>query len=168
MPRVYLGLGSNRGDRLRFLRRAVEHISRLPGVLVAEMSPVYETEPYGVADQEDFLNAVIGIETDIEPGQLGGMLREAERVIGRTASDRWGPREIDIDVLVYGAVHIETPDLTIPHPELQKRRFVLEPLAFLAPEVRPPGLGSNVRELLNRCPDQGRVQRTSFSLKKPE
>ena len=165
MARAFLGLGSNSGDRLKFLREAVTELSAVSDISVVSISGVYETEPFGVREQRDFLNAVAVIECDLGPAKFAGTLGQIERRVGRKAAERWGPREIDIDLLYFGGEVLKTPTLTLPHPGVAKRRFVLVPLAELAPDFRDPETGITVSEMLARCPDSGRVKKTSMNLR---
>jgi 2-amino-4-hydroxy-6-hydroxymethyldihydropteridine diphosphokinase len=131
--RAFLGLGSNLGDRRRYLRDAVE---TLRGVGLVAVSPVYETDPVGgPIDQERYLNLVVELHTDRTPHELLGVCRRLEAAAGRVRDERWGPRTLDVDVLwVEGAV-VDDPDLVVPHPRLWERRFVVAPLHDLAPDV---------------------------------
>jgi 2-amino-4-hydroxy-6-hydroxymethyldihydropteridine diphosphokinase len=146
--RAFAGIGSNVGDRLEYLRSAV---ARLPGVV--RTSRVYETDPVG-PEQPDFLNAVVELETDLAPRELLDVFKRVERELGRTPTERWGPREIDIDLLLYGDERIDEPDLRVPHMQLVKRAFVLVPLAEIAPDVVVPGAGA-VRELREKADASG-------------
>ncbi len=139
LRRGYLGLGSNEGDRLGALRAAREELERR-GVAVVASSSVYETAPQGeVLDQPDFLNACLTIETDLDPEQLLDACKEVERALGRVpGGPRHGPRPIDVDVLLLGDLVHESDRLTLPHPEVSARRFVLEPLLELEPELALP------------------------------
>jgi 2-amino-4-hydroxy-6-hydroxymethyldihydropteridine diphosphokinase len=138
--RAFLGLGSNLGDRLGQLRRAV---AALPDVVA--VSPVYETDPVGGPEQGPYLNCVVELHTDLEPRQLLELAHQLERDARRVRSVRWGPRTLDVDVLLVGDVRVDEPDLVVPHPRMWERAFVLVPLADLAPELvkaRPaPGAG---------------------------
>jgi 2-amino-4-hydroxy-6-hydroxymethyldihydropteridine diphosphokinase len=125
VTRVWLALGSNLGDRTRYLEAAREALPRL-GVTVVRSSRVDETEPVGVRDQPHFLNQVLEVETSLEPRPLLDMIKQIERRLGRTARQRWGPREIDIDILRYDSRTVDEPGLHIPHPELQNRPFLLD------------------------------------------
>jgi 2-amino-4-hydroxy-6-hydroxymethyldihydropteridine diphosphokinase len=150
----YLGLGSNEGDRLANLRAAREALARR-GVEPAASSSVYETAPQGeVTDQADFLNACLRIRTELGPEELLDICKEVERELGREPGGmRHGPRPIDVDVLLLDDVVHRSERLTLPHPEVAMRRFVLEPLLDLDPELRLPG-GPRLRELLPAVMDQ--------------
>ena len=134
MPLAYLGLGSNLGDRSRNLERALECLDQMPGLRVMRVSRFLETAPYGVQDQPEFLNAVAEITTDLDPPALLATVKQIEAEMGRTPIYRWGPRLIDIDILLYDRLRWDSPELTIPHPGLLERSFVTKPLGELAPE----------------------------------
>lgn len=138
MTRAYIGLGSNVGDRLGFLRRAVRRLREVPGVQGVKASSVYETEPVGVTDQGWFLNAVVEIETTLSPQALLEHTQAIERALDKVITRRWGPRTIDLDILLYGDWQLKTATLEIPHPELRKRAFALLPLLELDPCVSMP------------------------------
>ena len=144
MTLAYIGLGSNLGDREAVLLRAVDALDAV------RISPVIETEPWGFADQPPFLNAVAEVETDLSARGLLELLLDIEQRLGRTRTGpRYGPRTIDLDLLLYGHEVIDEPGLRVPHPRLAERRFVLEPLAALVPERKIPGNGT-VQEALAR------------------
>jgi 2-amino-4-hydroxy-6-hydroxymethyldihydropteridine diphosphokinase len=148
---IYLGLGSNEGDRLASLKSARALLEMEASIVRA--SSVYETEPVGFEQQRPFLNMVCCVRTSLAPGALLAAARRIERRLGRIATFRNGPRVIDIDVLLYGQRHLRSAELEIPHPRLHERAFVLVPLAEIAPEVRHPVLGKSVQEMLAQCPD---------------
>ncbi len=141
MTVAYVGLGANLGHREETLRRAVELLGEADGVDVLAVSQLRETEPVGVVDQPPFLNGAVAIETALAPRDLLDLLLEIERSLGRVREERWGPRTIDLDLLVYGDEVVDEPGLRVPHPHLHERRFALEPLAELAPELDVPGRG---------------------------
>ena len=132
MTRVWLALGSNLGDRSGYLQAARAALPAA-GIALVRASRVAETEPIGVEDQPRFLNQVLEVETSLEPGPLLDAVKDIERQLGRTARQRWGPREIDIDILRYDGLTVDEPGLHIPHPELQNRPFLLELLEDLKP-----------------------------------
>ena len=135
MERVFLGLGSNLGEREENLCAALNRIAGLPGTEVVRVSRFHETAPWGVTEQPAFLNAVAEVRTELEPEALLRSVKEIEREMGRVPTYRWGPRLIDIDVLVYGTRRMETAELSLPHPQLLARPFVREPLEEIAPEI---------------------------------
>ncbi|HET7568627.1 MAG TPA: 2-amino-4-hydroxy-6-hydroxymethyldihydropteridine diphosphokinase [Gaiellaceae bacterium] len=142
MTRAYVALGANLGDRETSIRRAAELIG------ASRLSSIRETEPWGYADQPPFLNAVAEVETALAPRALLDLLLAVERELGRTREGpRYGPRIIDLDLVLYGDDVVDEPGLTVPHPRLHERRFVLEPLAELAPGLEIPGQG-RVEKLL--------------------
>jgi 2-amino-4-hydroxy-6-hydroxymethyldihydropteridine diphosphokinase len=144
---VYLGLGTNLGDRLANLRLALARLQTL--ARLEEVSSLYETEPEGLSDQPLFFNAVCRVTTGLEPQALLRFLKNLEREIGRRPRGRrWGPRPIDLDILLYDDRVVDAPELNIPHPRLAERAFVLVPLCELAPELRHPLLGKPMKDLL--------------------
>ena len=147
MKTVYLALGSNVGDREAHLRDAIARLEAAE-IHIVRRSPVYETEPRDVTDQAWFLNAVLESETELFPMQLISRTQQIEREMGRQRVQAGGPRSIDIDILFYGTFVIHAPRLDIPHPRLSARRFVLEPLAAIAPDLRHPVTGKTAREML--------------------
>lgn len=143
MERAYVGLGSNLGDREATLREAVARLRAAPGVAVAAVSSYRETAPVGVEDQPMFLNAVAALETALEPRALLELLLATERGLGRTRTGpRFGPRVVDLDLLLYGGRRVAEPGLTVPHPRLHERAFVLEPLVELDERLVVPGRGT--------------------------
>jgi 2-amino-4-hydroxy-6-hydroxymethyldihydropteridine diphosphokinase len=157
MKTVYLSLGSNVGDRHQHLKRALERLAA-EDTRIVRASALYETQPRDVPDQAWFLNQVVEIETSLLPMQLLGRTQKIERALGRLTTRPKGPRVIDLDILFYADTVVATPGLDIPHPRLADRRFVLEPLAELAPDLRHPQTGHTVREMLAQVANQ-RVQR---------
>jgi 2-amino-4-hydroxy-6-hydroxymethyldihydropteridine diphosphokinase len=147
---AYLSLGSNIGDREAHLRDALARLQR-EGRLIA-VSSFYETEPVEVTDQAWFLNCAVGLETSVPPPELMRSLLRIEQEMGRKRIQKKGPRTIDIDILLFGDAVVNTPELTIPHPAMHERRFVLEPLAEIAPDARHPVLKKTIRELREALP----------------
>ncbi|MBM3784505.1 MAG: 2-amino-4-hydroxy-6-hydroxymethyldihydropteridine diphosphokinase [Acidobacteria bacterium] len=147
MTTVYLGLGSNTGDRAAMLEAALERLE-IAGVRIARRSPVIETEPQYVLEQPRFLNMVVEARTTLEPAALLQTLQRIETALGRRKIVNKGPRTIDIDILFHGGAIVDTPGLTIPHPLLHERRFVLEPLCEIAPGLQHPVTGKTAAEML--------------------
>ncbi|MGK2930697.1 MAG: 2-amino-4-hydroxy-6-hydroxymethyldihydropteridine diphosphokinase [Acidimicrobiales bacterium] len=145
MTRAFLGLGSNLGDRPAQLRSAV---GSLPDVVA--VSDLYETDPVGGPDQGRFLNLVVQIETELEPRTLLGLCQRLESAADRVRDVRWGPRTLDVDILWIDGVTVDEPDLRIPHPRMFERRFVLAPLAELAPDLVPEGWETDVEGRVDR------------------
>ncbi len=146
--RAYVGLGGNLGDRRSYLERALDLLDRDPEIRVADVSSFRDTEPVGYVDQPRFLNAVAAVETELGPRELLERMLAVERVLGRErAGPRYGPRTIDLDLLLYGDEEIAEPGLVVPHPRLAERAFVLEPLAELAPDLVLPD-GRRIAELV--------------------
>jgi 2-amino-4-hydroxy-6-hydroxymethyldihydropteridine diphosphokinase len=148
VTRAYVGLGANLGPREQTLRRAVDLLAATDGVDVLAVSELRETEPVGVVDQPPFLNGAVALETTLSAHALLDLLLEVERSLGRVRDERWGPRLVDLDLLVYADQVIDEPGLRVPHPRLHERAFALEPLAELDPELEIPGRG-RVSELLS-------------------
>ena len=149
--RAVIALGTNLGDRAANLAKAMEGI-RLLGRVVAS-SGVYETAPQGVVDQEPFYNSVVLVDTELDPAELVGRLLDIEREMGRVRGPRWGPRLIDLDLILYGDRTIRTPSVEVPHPRYRQRRFVLEPLVEVWPDARDPD-GTRVANLLEAVSGQ--------------
>jgi len=157
--RVYLSLGSNIGDRAANLQSAIGELSRFGKV--AAVSSFYETEPVEFTKQPWFLNCAVSLDTEKTPSQLLRALLEIERTMGRLRTQQKGPRKIDIDILLFGDSSVNTATLTIPHPAMHERRFVLEPLVEIAPDARHPLLNKTVRELRDSLPPGQAVRRVS-------
>jgi len=146
---AYIALGSNLGDRKSNLLSAVAEIGKLPASKVTDLSPFYETSPVGVTEQPQFINAVLRINTGLSPFDLLQSLQQMEiKLFNRRRMIRWGPRSIDLDLLLYGSKVIEDMTLVLPHPRLAERRFVLQPLCDIAPDLVHPVLGRKISELL--------------------
>lgn len=129
--RAFLGLGSNLGDRAAHLQHAIDGLAATPGVVVVAVSPVYETEPVGGPPQDDYLNAVVAVDTALSARELLAVAQRLETAAERVRNERWGPRTLDVDVLLVGDERVDEPDLVVPHPRLHERAFVLVPLADL-------------------------------------
>jgi 2-amino-4-hydroxy-6-hydroxymethyldihydropteridine diphosphokinase len=163
--RVFVGLGSNLGERERFLQDAARRLGAIPGTSVVWFSSVFETDPYGKAEQPRFLNVAAEVTTSLDPPALLSALKGIETSLGRTKSERWGPREIDLDILLYDGLVYADEAVRVPHPELEHRRFVLVPLREIAPDLIHPVSGLTVEEMAAACRDQGRVVKTSFHIR---
>ncbi len=173
MTNVFLGLGSNIEPRRKNIQFSVDKIGKSPGVFVRRVSSLYETEPVGGPKQGAFLNAAMEIETVLAPQPLLRALRRIEKSLKRVRRTKWGPRTIDIDILTYGNTVFESRALRIPHPRYHERRFVLIPLAEIAPTLRHPLLKATTKALLRRLTLQGqrvtmlaRWKRSRFVLSK--
>jgi 2-amino-4-hydroxy-6-hydroxymethyldihydropteridine diphosphokinase len=170
MPLAYLGLGSNEGDRLAHLRAAGQRLEAGEALRVKRASPVYETEAHTLSpddEQPPYLNAVLSVAMDSSPEELLQRAQAIERAEGRVRSgeNRWRPRPLDVDLLAVGTLTRQTDTLTLPHPRLGERRFVLRPWADLAPNfVVPPPFNRSVQSLLTDCPDTAPIRRTAHRL----
>jgi 2-amino-4-hydroxy-6-hydroxymethyldihydropteridine diphosphokinase len=152
---IFIALGTNLGDRLENLRRA--RLVLAPEATIVAESPIYETPPWGYLDQPAFLNQVVEAQTELSPQELIVHLKRLEAILGRSPGAPNGPRLIDLDLLFYDELRLETPTLTIPHPRMVGRGFVLLPMADLAPDLRHPGFGTTIAEMLQECELQGIV-----------
>jgi 2-amino-4-hydroxy-6-hydroxymethyldihydropteridine diphosphokinase len=152
--RAYIGLGSNLGDRQRVIADAVALLDEHPDLEVLRASTLRETAPWGPVEQPRFLNGAVAVETTLAPRRLLEVLLDVERRLGRVRNERWGPRTIDLDLLLYGDAVVDEPGLTVPHPRLRERPFALEPLLELDPSLAVPGQG-RVSELLAALAEEG-------------
>lgn len=157
--KVDICLGSNLGDREKNIKRAVELIEKTPEIKISKVSSLYETEPVGEKDQGRFLNQTIEVSTTFNPYELLGHLGKIEGKLGRRRKKRWGPRIIDLDILLYGELEINEEDVKIPHPRMHRRAFVLIPLVEIAPLARHPGLQKTAEELLAELGEHEEVKR---------
>jgi 2-amino-4-hydroxy-6-hydroxymethyldihydropteridine diphosphokinase len=154
--RAYVGLGANVGDARATIAAAIHAVAALPGARLRGVSRLYATAPVGLTDQPEFRNAVVALDVpggpDAETATTALLvaLKGLERAFGRRDRERWGPRELDLDLLVFGTAQVESADLVVPHPAAQRRLFVLAPLADLAPQLRPPGWGETVESARRR------------------
>jgi 2-amino-4-hydroxy-6-hydroxymethyldihydropteridine diphosphokinase len=157
--KAYVGIGSNLGEREQHVRAALDALAALPDTALTRNASLYDTEPVGGPDQPDFLNTVAELETDLTPRQLFWNLMRIERQLGRVRTVRWGPRTIDLDLLLAGDWVIREPDLQVPHPELTRRSFVLVPLVELDPMLRHPVSGETLLQILSRLENRPPVKR---------
>jgi 2-amino-4-hydroxy-6-hydroxymethyldihydropteridine diphosphokinase len=158
MRRVFLGLGTNLGDKEKNLEQALDKIAEVIGIIVFRSS-VYETEPWGFQSSDQFLNMVIAVDTNLKPSGLLGRLLMIESLLGRLRDGKqYSSRIIDIDILLYGRQKVDTISLKIPHPRMQERKFVLIPLCEIAPRIIHPVFGKTMTELLNECKDEGSIK----------
>ncbi len=154
---AFIGLGSNLGDRLEYLCEAVRRLIAEPEIILQSAASVYETEPLGKIDQPDFFNSVVHLHTSLAPQKLLRLAMEIENRLGRKRTGRWASRTLDVDLLSVGALVMHSASLTLPHPRLQERRFVLVPFAEIAPQYMLPGVQKTVASLLAACTDNQRV-----------
>jgi 2-amino-4-hydroxy-6-hydroxymethyldihydropteridine diphosphokinase len=159
--RAFVGLGSNLGDREAQIRLALEALRQVAETRVVRVSSIYDTEPVGEPNQPNFLNAVALIDTQLSARQLLWNLQLIERRLGRVRTQRWGPRTIDLDLLLFGDLVLDEPDLKIPHPELTRRAFVLVPLVELDPLLVHPESGETLLQILSRLDPRPLVKRSS-------
>ena len=172
VEKVFVGVGSNLGNRVTAIEQATQLISELPDTELISAASLFETEPVGNENQPKFINSVVQIATKLDPKRFLICLKQIEEALGRMERERWGPREIDLDILVYGERILNEPDLIIPHPEMTRRRFVLVPMAELAPQLIIPGRSKTILDLLHGLEDERgvvpfqRIPRRSLSLSK--
>jgi 2-amino-4-hydroxy-6-hydroxymethyldihydropteridine diphosphokinase len=159
VKRVYIGIGSNLGDRESNIRQAVDQLAALPQCRLVRLSSLYDSDPVGLLDQPPFLNAVAMLECELPPKQLLWNLNLIESRLGRVRAGHWGPRTIDLDILFYSNLVLEEPELTIPHPEVENRAFVLIPLNEIDPFLPHPRTGLVVSEMLKRLKSYPSVRR---------
>lgn len=158
MKTVYIGIGSNLGDSIKNCTEAIKRIDEIPGCTVIDSSPFYSTEPVGVEGHEWYVNSVISVMTDMPPLELMKNLLSVERGMGRKRNgSRWGPREIDLDILLYGEEVIEEDDLTVPHPLMHDRRFVMAPITAIDPDLIHPVLGKSMKDILMEIPEDEQI-----------
>jgi 2-amino-4-hydroxy-6-hydroxymethyldihydropteridine diphosphokinase len=155
VPRAWVGIGSNIGDRAGYMERALAGMNALPGTEVTVVSSIYDTAPVGAAGQPRYLNAVAQLETDMPPLELLRSLLSIEADCGRVRSERWGPRTLDLDLILFEGVETESDELTLPHPRARGRAFVLVPLAEVAPDLRFPGDSVTVARIVEGLGDLG-------------
>jgi 2-amino-4-hydroxy-6-hydroxymethyldihydropteridine diphosphokinase len=156
MADVVIALGSNLGNSLGYLKRAVLEIKNLGSIV--KIAPLYRSRAYGYHDQPDFLNTAIILKTELKPLELLTVLKKIELDMGRTQNIRWGPREIDLDIILYNQRQITTDELTVPHADFHNRIFVLLPLSDIAPEMYSPSHNSTIFDLLKKCKDTAGIK----------
>ena len=157
MHLAYIGFGSNIGDRFAYIQNAIQVLAEVEEITLQKISSLYETAPVGDEAQAKFLNGVVAIKTYLSPHTLLQTLRQIETDVGRQHRTRWGPREIDLDILIYGDICLQAPNLVIPHPDMHLRRFVLIPLAEIAPDLVHPVLNETIQTMLERLADDKSV-----------
>lgn len=156
---AFIGLGSNMGDKLANLKKAIEGLGKIQGTKVLTVSSLYKTEPVGGVEQDWFVNVVAEVETGLTPRELLNALLSIEKNLGRVRDIKWGPRIIDLDVLLYDDLVMDEEGLSIPHPYLHKRAFVLVPLAEIAPKVMHPKLKKTMSELMHGIQDNKYIEK---------
>lgn len=162
--RVFISIGSNLGDRIANCRNAVRRIAAGSTMTLIKESSLYETEPWGVTGQGPFINSAIEVDTMLEPLELFAFLKSIESEMGRAKSERWGPRVIDLDIIFYGDKIVTGESLTIPHPSVRERAFVLVPLNEIAPDFIDPVTGKRVSGLLKELSDKGGVKKVTDTI----
>ena len=150
MSKVYIGLGSNKGERKEFLQHALTEIENNSGLSILDISSIYETKPYGVTEQPNYLNAVLLIETEYSLLEIYHKVKKIEKIVGRIESKRWGPREIDLDIILYDSMIYRDELIEIPHKEYSKRDFVLVPLLEISPDIIDPITNESVKIFLEK------------------
>lgn len=155
---AYLSIGSNIGDRLETFQSAIQLLDRNDKIRLEDVSSIYETDPVGYTDQACFLNAVIKITTSLNPEELLQTCLFIESELGRKREIRWGPRTLDLDILLYNQENIETESLIVPHPRMQERAFVIIPLMELDPNIKLPNVNAALDDILNQIPDKEGVR----------
>ncbi len=158
MAHAYIGFGSNIDDRFNYIAQALRLLLEADDVSLIQISSLYETEPVGYEEQDWFLNGVVAVETGLSVHQLLALLKGIEQLVGRQHRARWGPREVDLDLLIYDQCRINTSNLIVPHPEMHRRSFVLVPFAEIAPDVLHPIFQQNIRTLLSNLNDEKTVK----------
>ena len=159
---TYLGIGTNLGDRAGNVRTALRKLEDLPTIQLGRVSSLYESAPVGVTDQPDFLNLVAAARTSLGPLALLDALLHIENQMGRVRTQRWGPRVIDLDLLLYGGERVSLPELTVPHPRLHERAFVVIPLAEIAPALTLPGSEKKVSDIADSFSREGNIRHIGF------
>ncbi|PAD37367.1 2-amino-4-hydroxy-6-hydroxymethyldihydropteridine diphosphokinase [Terribacillus sp. 7520-G] len=152
MKKAWIALGSNISPKETYLEQAAQRLKNHPAIRLKQVSTVYETDPVGYEDQDRFLNLVVEVETDLEPLELLRVCQEIEQDLGRERTIRWGPRTVDLDILLYSTENMNVEELTLPHPRMHERAFVLVPLAEIAPDL--VAKGRQVRDWLAMMPEQ--------------
>lgn len=155
---AYLSIGSNMGNRLKAFQRAIQLLDKINAIRVVASSSIYETDPVGYTNQACFLNAVIKISTSLQPEDLLQTCLLIEKKLGRKREIRWGPRTLDLDILLYNQENIETESLIVPHPRIQERAFVIIPLMELDPNIKLPNVNAALDDILNQIPDKEGVR----------
>ena len=165
MSKVYIGLGSNKGDRIGFLHYAVAELESDIGIKILALSSLYETKPYGVEDQPNYLNAVVLIETNYTPIEVYHKVKAIEKIVGRTKSKRWGEREIDLDIILYDSIIYKDDLIEIPHKEYCKRDFVLVPLHEIGNDILDPITGQSIGEIIKNLDEKFILRKLGSNLK---
>lgn len=160
MNKAYISLGSNIGDRLHYLQQAVRLLQNVKGIKICQVSSVYETDPVGYVDQDAFLNIVVELGTSLSPHELLKKCNEIEAELGRTREIHWGPRTVDLDILLYNEENVKTENLIIPHPRMTERGFVLIPLVEINADVRDPRTNRSFMEFADVQKEGVHVWRT--------